>query len=600
MEVRDDRGARRVPLAGDVLLIGRGEECDVIVDAPGVSRNHARLSWGTDGYSIEDAGSRNGVRLNGAPLEGRRLLRAGDEVSIGEATLLASASEAAARSLPRAAGPAPEGGQGSPLLAVARRLLTADLDLERLLALVLDVLVVETRAKRGFVVLVEDGATTTRVARSVDGRDLEGAAVQLSRTLVADAIRTGHAVMIRDAAEEKGLEASSIHHYGLRSVLVVPIPGRSSSARGAVYLDDPTRPGTFGPAQAELAGEIAALVAGPIENARTHGRQREELTGLRHELQGRRSFGAIITASPRMRAAIDLLRRAAPTDLPVLLHGETGTGKELLARAVHAASARSAGPFVAVSAAGLSEHLLESELFGHVRGAFTGALEERGGLLREASGGTLFLDNLEEISPALQAKLLRALQAREIRPVGSDQVVPIDVRLVASAADDPLELVRGGLLREDLYYRLAGLVVEVPPLRARREDIPWLVERTLAGAGGGMIEPEALSKLIDHAWPGNMRELENMVRELQLKAGGRAISGEMVASRLSIEDPDPKGDQALSLAEARERFERRIVAAALARAAGNVAAAARELRVDRSQMHRILKRLGLNHGFYRT
>lgn len=597
IEVRDDRGVRRHPLVEEVVLIGRGAECDVIVDARGVSRQHAALRRVAEGYQIDDSSSRNGVSVNGTPLEGPRLLRAGDEISIGEARVVVSATEVAPPPLTEAV--TPTRSDGAPLLAVARRLLEADLDIDRLLALVLDVLMVETRAKRGFVVLVEDGAITPRVARSVEGRDLEGPAVQLSRTLVDEAIRTGRAVLIRDAAEEKRFEAASIHHYGLRSVLVVPIPGRSSPALGAVYLDDPTRRATFGPAESALSHEIAALVAGPLENARVHGRQREELTRLRDELQGRHTFGAVVTASPRLRAAIDLLRRAAGTDVSVLLHGETGTGKELLARALHAASSRRSGPFVAIDAAGLSEHLLESELFGHVQGAFTGAVEARNGLLREAGGGTLFLDNLEETSPAVQARLLRALQEREIRPVGSDQVLPIDVRVVAAAGEDPLELVRGGLLREDLYYRLAGLVVEVPPLRDRREDIPWLVERALVRAGGGTIEPAALALLVDHAWPGNARELENVVQELQIKAGKGGISAELVARRLAMEGPDRQGEQTVSLAEARERFERRVVAAALARACGNVAAAARELQVDRSQMHRVLKRLGLNPGVYR-
>lgn len=311
-------------------------------------------------------------------------------------------------------------------------------------------------------------------------------------------------------------------------------------------------------------------------------------------------FGEAVGSGVAMRVLFARLQRAAQTDEPVLLLGESGTGKELLARAIHQASPRRGGPFVVFDCGAVAPSLIESELFGYEKGAFSGATGSRVGLLESASGGTLFLDELGELPLELQPRLLRALESREVRPVGSNQVRKVDLRIVAATHRDLLARAGAGEFREDLYYRLAVVEARVPPLRERREDIPLLVERLLAQRTPPCVLADlpanTLEMLVAHAWPGNVRELRNTLARLVLFPGSGSL-GSLGAPASGRVKEEPEGLAALPFHEAREAvvadFERRYVAEQLREHEGNVSAAARAMGVSRQFLHKLITQHGL-------
>ena len=338
-----------------------------------------------------------------------------------------------------------------------------------------------------------------------------------------------------------------------------------------------------------------------VRDALTHQRLREENVRLQREAGERQKLDQLIGASPAMAALFEMVRAIAPAGSTVLITGESGTGKELVARAIHALSPRAAGPFVSVSCGALPDTLLESELFGHMKGAFTDAHQNRKGLFEAAHGGTLFLDEVGETSPSMQVKLLRALQERKVRRVGGTDEIDVDVRLI-SATNVPLEdLVRERRFREDLFYRLQVIPIHTPPLRDRREDIPLLAEHFLERCARQMgkrvvkISEEAMVCLLRHAWPGNVRELENVVE--------RAVALETTAAVLPerLSEAIRRGDHpttavvigpGFSLDAHLRAVEARLLGEALERASGDRAEAARLLGVK----PRALRYLLYKHG----
>jgi DNA-binding NtrC family response regulator len=335
------------------------------------------------------------------------------------------------------------------------------------------------------------------------------------------------------------------------------------------------------------------------------------------EVSRNERFGSLLGAGIEMRRLYTVLERAAPTQATVLIQGETGTGKELVARELHRHSRQSAGPFVAVDCGAIAPNVIESELFGHMRGAFSGAVSDRRGLIEEAHGGTLFLDEVGELPLNLQAKLLRVLETREVRRVGANTARAVEVRLVAATNRMLAQSVNEGSFREDLYYRLAVVEVQLPPLRFRREDLPLLADhfyRRLTG-NAGPIPPELIDALMTRSWPGNVRELRNFIERcvtLGLTTPGSAGSKERAGSkdRPSPRDLAPPSGQRLDamlplnlsvpLKEARdeamERLEHLYAQSVLSRAEGNVTRAAELAGVSRRFMQRLIARLGIREG----
>ena len=315
---------------------------------------------------------------------------------------------------------------------------------------------------------------------------------------------------------------------------------------------------------------------------------------LRKEVEGRHAFGDMLSASQKMREVFDVLPLVAEGESTVLIRGESGTGKELLARAIHGLSPRAKGPLVSVNCGALPDTLLESELFGHVEGAFTGASRSRQGRLEAAGGGTLFLDEVGDVSPALQVRLLRVLQERTFERLGSNQTVRADVRFVAATHKDLEEEVREGRFREDLYYRLNVVQIAIPPLRDRPEDVPLLarhfVDRLnrLHGRDIQGISPEAMELLMRHAWPGNVRELENAIEHAFVLCRRGVILPEYLPASLS--PASPAHADAPPAAKDLRQAELSMIYSALERNRGNRSAAARDLGIHKTTLWRKLKR----------
>jgi two-component system response regulator HydG len=337
---------------------------------------------------------------------------------------------------------------------------------------------------------------------------------------------------------------------------------------------------------------------------RARARVEAQLDYLKHEAEKKYHFAELIGDAPVMRQIFTTLAKIAPTDSSVFIHGESGTGKELVARAIHARSRRAGGPFIKVSCAALTDTLLESELFGHEKGSFTGAVKRKLGRFELADGGTLFLDEIGDITPATQLKLLRALQEKEFERVGGEQTLKVDVRVLSATNKDLKAEVAAGRFREDLYYRLHVVPIVLPPLRERREDIPLLVGHFMVklapragGSGEGWkITDDALGRIMAHPWPGNVRELENAIEQSMVFAEGQTITvsslpaslqGAAAGDRLEV----PRGDMALP--EILEDLEKQLILKAYNQAKGVKTETARLLGIKTSALYYKLEKYGI-------
>ncbi|MFW6330735.1 MAG: sigma-54-dependent transcriptional regulator [Gemmatimonadota bacterium] len=411
-----------------------------------------------------------------------------------------------------------------------------------------------------------------RVTEAEDG----GAAVERAVTEDPDVVlmdlampRTDGLTALRALAERKPI------------VPVVMMSGRAT-LQDAV---EATRLGAFHFIEKPLGPEaVLATVSGALELRRA--RERATRPVRPEDLVG---------SSTAMAVVRDRIRQAAPTESRVLITGESGTGKELVAAAIHHLSQRSRGPFVRVNSAAIPRELIESEMFGHEKGAFTGATARRRGRFEQADGGTLFLDEVADLSPEAQAKLLRALESGEIQRVGGSASIPVDVRVLAATHRDLGRAMAEGRFREDLFYRLNVLPIRTPPLRDRVQDVPELVRhlmhrlRTEQGLDPPTLTPGAMAALRDYGWPGNVRELANICERLAILHRGETIDERAVTELL----PRHARDEDLPLADRLDRFETDQIEGALDAADGNVAEAARRLRTDRANLYRRMKRLGI-------
>jgi len=335
-----------------------------------------------------------------------------------------------------------------------------------------------------------------------------------------------------------------------------------------------------------------------LERALKMRRLEKENVRLHAEVIDRYRFNAIVGGSEKIREVIALAGRVAPSDATVLVTGESGTGKELLARGIHYSSSRAEGPFIAVNCAAIPENLIESELFGHVKGAFTGAVRDREGKFELADGGTLFLDEIGDLRVDLQAKILRALQERTIDRVGGVEQVDLDVRVIAATNKDLEREVREGNFREDLYYRLSVVVLQMPPLRERKDDIPLLADHFLKKFNAGpsvRLAPDALALLIAYGWPGNVRELENVMERASVLKRGDTITREDLPEKLSRKAMGVSEvllnlpEEGLSL----EELEKDLIVKALEKHKGNQTRAAEYLRITRPTLIYRMEKYGL-------
>ena len=506
---------------------------------------------------------------------------------------------------------------------LVRALSTRD-RLRPLLDQVLDALVLWTGVERGLLLLrAPGGKLVPRAARNLARADLHGVQLSLSRSLAERALATGEPVVAVDAAGELPEVHQSVHLLKLRSVLAVPLLARGE-ALGVVYLDDRVRRGAFGPGELAWVRLVSALAAVAIADARDQlalrraarrakraearlevvlARKTAELDAAERELSRARgergtrySYDAIIGESPKIRSLLAMVDRVTDADVPVLIAGESGSGKELVARAIHDNGPRSDGAFVSENCAAIPETLLETTLFGHTRGAFTGANRSHAGLFEVADGGTLFLDEIGEMSLAMQTKFLRILENGEVRPVGSERSRKVDVRVIAASHRDLAIMVAAGKFRQDLYYRLNVILIDVPPLRERPGDVEilarHLVERH-GGKKGVRLTRAAIDALSAYSWPGNVRQLENEIRRAVV-LGGEAILVEHLSAevRKGAETELSRAD-GLNVRRRVDALEAELVKSALERTRGNQTRAAELLGLSRFGLQKMIRRLDI-------
>jgi len=624
----------------DIVRIGRASSNDVVLSDALISSEHARIVGSADGFVLEDLGSTNGTWLlrageQHALGEGRRAiaLAPGDRLTLGG--LDSEGIELRVDFVPDAdtlqvalVRPLSELGKGAPLAAGDDRLQLLVQALREVVSHegVSDVvsgiadaaLLLVPRATHATVVLrqeADSGAGTKSVAfvpvvtrvRGSSGPSAPEAPVRVPRSIVRKVISERAAVLAADAPSET-FSSESLLGASIRSTIGVPL-WKDDAILGVLQLDNRDAPAMFEARDVDALGVLAVSASLAIANAELIARlslARAELRKENQYLRGReRARSGDIRIVGESRAMAELLRqldKVVDTRVSVLIEGETGTGKELIAASVHYRSKRKDKLFVAQNCAAFPENLLESELFGHKRGAFTGATDEKKGLFEIADGGTLFLDELGELPLSLQGKLLRALQEGEIRPIGATQSKQVNVRIVAATNKNLEAEVKAGRFREDLYYRLKVFPIRVPPLRERRDDIAplavFFLERYAREMGKSVpgFAQETLEILSAYDFPGNVRELENEVQRLVIQADdGAFLTPELLSPRVrQIETVLLSAGAAKgSLKEMVDQVERHILIEALREHGNNKTAAAKTLGITREGLHKKLKQLGV-------
>jgi transcriptional regulator with GAF, ATPase, and Fis domain len=474
------------------------------------------------------------------------------------------------------------------LLYSLARTLGEDRDYGELLTGVLDRTIESLGADRGFVLVRENEGFRAAVARNYRSEALSQAETEVSSSIANEVLETGKAVLIGDALDsDQYKHRPSVQRLSLRSVLCAPLVD-TSEAFALIYLENRDIAQRFTSRQRELLDEICGLsaarlrVALAVESARRKARELETRIG---EADG------IITADPALGAVLETVRQVATTDLPVLIQGETGTGKELITRAIYRQSSRATGPFIILNCAVLPATLIESELFGVLRGAFTGADRDRVGLIGAAHRGTLFLDEIGELPMEVQPRLLRVLQSGEFNRLGSTRTETADIRIIAATNRDLEREIEAGTFRSDLFFRLATITLKLPPLRERVHDIPLLADHFLRqyslrfGRETGRLSAELLATLLGYSFPGNVRELEaEMARVAALSKPGVPIAPDALSDR--IRGVQNEALQPMSIAE----MEKRLILLVLRTTDGNRTRAAEILGISREGLRTKMQR----------
>jgi transcriptional regulator with GAF, ATPase, and Fis domain len=606
------------------IHIGRDPSNLLSISDPSLSRRHCALSWDDEGYKIRDLDSRNGTSVNGVTVKESRL-RHGDQISVGDSSfllllrddteeptggrveyedsltqataqlrpqeLLYLQSERILKELPTSSRVA----RNLNALLKISRVVHSIRDLEELQGQILNLIFEVVPAERGAILLDDKGDqhfasvfARHRIAKSV-------LPVPVSRTIARQVMKEGLAILGADVPSSNHLAGvESLVNCQIRSLLCVPLT-MFKKVTGCIYLDTCDAASRFDEDHLQLVAAIAGTSAVALENAqRMQWLEKENLRlsaeiNLDHNLVGE---------SPRMKEVYQFLARVAPTDSNVLLQGESGTGKELAARAIRRNSPRSNKPFVAINCAAIPEGLLESELFGHERGAFTGAVAQKKGRLEMANGGVVFLDEIGELAPALQVKLLRVLQEREFERVGGIRPMAVDIRLIAATNKDLDEAVKVGTFRKDLFYRLNVLSLVMPPLRDRREDIAMLAEYFVVKyikkchMRSKKLSPEARACLVNYDWPGNVRELENAIERALVLSVSDVIQPEDLPESILEKGLTGVTEGAKYHNEVKE-LKKQLILNALEETKRNYTEAARLLGVHVNYLHRLIRNLDL-------
>jgi Nif-specific regulatory protein len=472
--------------------------------------------------------------------------------------------------------------------------------LEELQKKLIELLFEVVPAQHGAILLSDEGEEEFQALFGLDRFEGADVPITVSRTIARQVIRDKAALLASNPATDPALASESMMNFRPGSVLCVPLM-MFDKVLGVIYLDTREVDTQINQDHLQLVTAIAGIAAVAIQNARHIEWLEEENRRLLQDVNIEHNM---VGESAVMRQVYQLISKVAPTDSTVLISGESGTGKELAARAIHQNSKRVSKPFVAVNCAALAESLLESELFGHEKGAFTGAVAQKKGRLEIADGGTLFLDEVGEISPALQVKLLRVLQEREFERVGGSRTIKVDIRLVAATNQDLEKAIEEGRFRQDLFYRLNVVSIEMPPLRERREDIPLLASYFVEKYGAKCnrrlkgISLDARMRLKNYDWPGNVRELENAMERGVVLGTTEQILPEDLPEAL-LETAAAESQQSAKYHEAVAQTKKQIILDAMEQASGNYTEAARILEVHPNYLHRLIRNLNLREQLKR-
>jgi transcriptional regulator with GAF, ATPase, and Fis domain len=572
-----------------ITSIGRGEENDVIVDDPLLADSHAHIHFDGRDFNVTSIDKNGDLAVNGKRRKKHRLVHE-DVLKIGSTELAFSLyDDATARESERAAAVETE------TMAAYKRLyefsarLLEHYELADLLEALMDAVIDITKADKGFLILLEGNELRVKVARNLKRENLADALEQLSDSIVDKVVKTKKPVIVSDALHDAEFaSAMSVMSLKLSSVMCVPLADRGTLL-GCLYVGNNSVAQLFDESHLEGLTVFAAQASLLIRNALLVNELKLDNKLLSEKLEAMR-FGEIIGACPAMQDVFRKVQKIATTDISVLITGETGTGKELIARELHRRSNRVRGPFVTINCGAIPENLLESELFGHVKGAFTGAVANKAGKFQSADGGTLFLDEIGEMPLNLQVKILRALQEKVVVRVGENRPETVDIRVIAATNRTLEQEIKNNRFREDLYYRLNVVNIHLPALRDRGDDVLIIAKYLLhkfAGEFGGTVKgfsPNAAIAIRKFHWPGNIRQLENHIKKACVLAD---------KPLLGPEDLGLTGDvlpAILPLAEAKEKFQREYINQVLELNSGNRTKTARDLGVDPRTIFRHLEK----------
>jgi Nif-specific regulatory protein len=622
-----------IALSEDEVSFGREPSNRISLLDAAVSRRHCVITRIAGQFKIQDLNSRNSTFVNGVPVT-ERTLTSGDEIKIGNSLFVFVLPEVEkAKNISTSvkfdkAIEFDKAGGGSTIIlrkqdarylrdlenihlenSKAASRTVGDLNallriskavsslrgLEALEEQVLESIFVVAPADRAAILLCEPGMEEWTSVFGRDRRAGPNQAVQVSRTIVSQVLSDGVAVLCNDLpAEVSFSDTASILERRIHSVLAVPLEV-FDRILGVIYLDASNPDARFDEDHLQLLTAIGSIAAAALDNARRMESLEQENRRLQDEISLEHNM---VGDSPRMRDVYQFIARVAPRDITVLIYGESGTGKELVARAIHRTSSRGSKPCVAINCATLAENLLESELFGHEKGAFTGAIAQKKGKLEIAEGGTVFLDEIGELAPLLQAKLLRVLQEREFERVGGTRTIKLDVRLITATNRDLEDEVKKGRFREDLFYRLNVVALRMPALRERREDIPLLASYFTAKFSQRSnrpvlgVSPQARTCLTNYDWPGNVRELENAIeRAVVLGSSDRILPEDLPEAVL--EKAESAGATMTAFHDALREAKKQLILNAFEQAQGSYTEAAKLLGLHPNYLHRLIRNLNM-------